>query len=58
VSAKPYFEGAQAMVRAGGYPMSSDPDRLSFVHYPMPPTPGFVPDEKTLQTVVRDCVAM
>lgn len=52
VSAKPYFEGAQAMVKAGGYPMSSNHDRLSFVHYPMPPTSGFVPDDKTFKAVV------
>ena len=53
ISAKPYFEGALAMVRAGGYPMSATPDRLSFVHYPMSATPGFVPEQEYLKKVVR-----
>ncbi len=53
ISAKPYFEGALAMVRAGGYPMSATPDRLSFVHYPMAPSPGFVPEPELLKKVVR-----
>jgi hypothetical protein len=52
-SAKPYFEGALAMVRAGGYPMSATPERLSFVHYPMSAAPGFVPEAEYLKKVVR-----
>ena len=57
ISAKPYFEGALAMVRAGGYPLSATPERLSFVHYPMPATPGCVPEAGLLKQVVLDVLA-
>ena len=51
-AAKPYMSGAVAMVEAGGYPTSSAPERLSFVHYPLP-AGGAAPDLKVLREIVR-----
>ena len=49
--ARPYIAEAQAMVDAGGYRQSGS--ALSFVHVPMPATPGFCPDDATLKKLVR-----
>ncbi len=50
-AAKPYISGAQAMVDAGGYAQSGS--KLSFVHYPMPGSPGFCPPEALVKQIVR-----
>ncbi len=51
--ARPYFSEAQAMVDAGGYRQSGS--ALSFVHIPMPPSPGYCPDDATLKRFVCGC---